>query len=80
LQHVGRRAMGWMDLSEYVLIEEAARDRLGDLRVVRRGTPPKEATMSTLAKLLYIASALRAGPRAIDRYIDYFGGRTPSPR
>lgn len=29
--------------------------------------------MSILAKILYIASALRARPRAIDRYIDYFG-------
>jgi hypothetical protein len=70
-----------MDLNEYVLIEEVARDRLGHLRGVRRATLPKEAAMSsTLAKLLYIASALRAGPRAIDRYIDYFGGRTASPR
>ena len=29
----------------------------------------------TFAEVLYIASALRARPRAIDRYIDYFGGR-----
>jgi len=36
---------------------------------------PQEASMSTFAEILYIASALRARPRAIDRYIDYFGGR-----
>jgi hypothetical protein len=35
----------------------------------------QEATMSTLAKILYIASVLRARPRGIDRYIDYFGER-----
>ena len=35
----------------------------------------QEATMSTLAKILYIASVLRARPRSIDRYIDYFGER-----
>ena len=36
--------------------------------------------MSRLAKILYIASALRALrtlPRAIDRHIDYFGDRVP---
>jgi hypothetical protein len=34
--------------------------------------------MSRLAEILYIATALRALralPRAIDRYIDYFGDR-----
>jgi hypothetical protein len=72
--------MGWMDLSEYVLIEGAARDRLRDLRGVRRGTPPTATPMSALAKLLYAASALRIRPRAIDRYIDYFGDRAPSQR
>ncbi len=61
-----------MDLSEYLLIAGAAADRLGDLRRVRRRIEPKEA--------LYIASALRARPRAIDRYIDYFGDRVPQPR
>jgi len=44
--------MGWMDLNEYVLIEE-----------------------STLATVLYMASVLRARPRSIDGYIDYFGDR-----
>ena len=36
---------------------------------------PQESSMSTLAKILYIASVLRARPRVIDRYIDYFGER-----
>ena len=35
----------------------------------------QEVSMSTLAKILYIASVLRARPRGIDRYIDYFGER-----
>jgi hypothetical protein len=34
--------------------------------------------MSRLAKILYIASALQDRPRAIDRYIDYFGDRMSS--
>jgi len=33
-----------------------------------------------LAKILYIASALRVRPRVIDRYIDYFGERTSRER
>lgn len=67
--------MGWMDLSEYRLIEEAVRDRVGDLRraAVWRGMKAEEDPTSTLATILYVASALRARPRAIDRYIDYFG-------
>jgi hypothetical protein len=36
---------------------------------------PQESSMSTLAKILYIVSVLRAQPRVIDRYIDYFGER-----
>jgi hypothetical protein len=36
--------------------------------------------MSRLAELLYIASVLRVRPRAIDRYIDYFGDRVPEQR
>src|SRR5436189_7420 len=64
--------MGWMDLSEYVLIEEAVRDRLRDLRrtIERRGLRAAEARMSTLATVLYVASVLRARPRAIDGYVD----------
>ncbi len=69
--------MGWMDLSEYVLIEGAARDRLGDLlqAVVPRRVKAAGAPTSTLATALYVTSALRAQPRAIDRHIDYFGDR-----
>jgi hypothetical protein len=36
--------------------------------------------MSTLAKILYIVSVLRAQPRVIDRYIDYFGERVSRQR
>lgn len=36
--------------------------------------------MSRLASILYIAAVLRARPRAIDRYIDYFGDRMAAPR
>jgi hypothetical protein len=31
--------------------------------------------MSRLAEILYLASVLRARPRAIDRHINYFGDR-----
>ena len=73
--------MGWMDMSEYVLIEGAARDRRGDLlqAVVPRRVKAAGATTSTLATVLYVAPALRAQPRAIDRYIDYFGDRCAVP-
>jgi hypothetical protein len=69
--------MAWMNLSEYWLIDSAVRDRLGDLRRARPEKEPEKAPMSKLAKTLYIASVLRARPRAIDRYIDYFGDRVP---
>ena len=36
--------------------------------------------MLRLAEILYIASAIRVRPRAIDRYIDYFGDRVPEQR
>ncbi|PYN76212.1 MAG: hypothetical protein DMD96_26160 [Candidatus Rokuibacteriota bacterium] len=63
-----------MDLSEYVLIEGAARDRLADL--LQAAAPRQvKAPTPTLATMLYVASALRARPRDIDRYIDYFGDR-----
>lgn len=52
----------------------------GDLGRAPLETQPREAFMSILAKILYIASALRARPRAIDRYIDYFGDRVPDRR
>jgi hypothetical protein len=69
-----------MDLSEYLLIVGATRDRLRDLQSIGPGTERPEPSMSTLARLLYIASTLRARPRAIDRYIDYFGDRLPQQR
>lgn len=69
-----------MDLSEYLLIVGATRDRLRDLQSIGPGTERPEAPMSTFARLLYIASILRARPRAIDRYIDYFGDRLPQQR
>jgi len=61
--------------SEYFPITGAAADRPGESVHERRHTRPQEAPMSTLAKILYIASVLRARPRSIDRYIDYFGER-----
>ena len=66
--------MGWMDLSEYVLIEGAARDRLLDLlqAVVPRRVKGAGAPTSTV---LHVASALQVQPRAIDRYTDYLGDR-----
>jgi hypothetical protein len=69
-----------MDLSEYVLIEKAAHDRVRDLRRARRATPSKGRAMATLARLVHVASVLRDEPRAIDSYIDYFGNRVPSRR
>jgi len=64
-------------LSEYVLMAGVATDRLSELRRERPFIQPQEASsMSRLAKILCIASVLRIRPRVIDRYIDYFGGRT----
>jgi len=66
--------MSWLDLSEYLLIEAVARDRLGDLRqAVMPQRPSAAAPLSSLKMLLCVSSALRARPRDIDRYIDYFG-------
>jgi len=64
-----------MDFSEYLLIEGVVKDSLAELHRERQEIRPREGPMSILAKLLYIASALRARPRDIDRYIDYFGDR-----
>jgi len=61
--------------AEYFLIAGVAADRPGEAVRARRSMRPQEAPMSTLAKILYIASVLRARPRSIDRYIDYFGER-----
>jgi hypothetical protein len=43
--------MGWMDLSEYLLIEQAVSDRLADLRHETRleGAVPSNATSTTSA-------------------------------
>jgi hypothetical protein len=62
---------------EYFLTAGAT-DRLAEPDRARRPRQLQEASMSRLAKILYLASALRAVralPRAIDRYIDYFGDR-----
>ncbi len=69
-----------MDLSEYVLIEKAAHDRVRDLRGARRATPSNWRAMATLAKLVHVASVLRDRPRAIDSCIAYFANRAPSRR
>jgi hypothetical protein len=61
--------------TEYFLTAGVATDRPGDAVREQRPTVPQEASMSTLAQILYIASVLRARPRVIDRYIDYFGER-----
>ncbi len=71
--------MGWLDLTEYGLIENAARGRFADLLPAARPQRRKRAARpSSLAAVLYVASALRAKPRGIDYYIDYFGDRVPT--
>jgi hypothetical protein len=55
-------------MNAYVL-KDAVQDRL------RRVAAQNHAARTKLAKMLYVASALRVRPRAIDRYIDYFGDR-----
>jgi len=73
--------MGWLDLSEYLLIESAAQDRVSDLlRAAGSDRPRAAAPFWSLSTLLYVSSALRAKPREIDRYIDYFGDRMPHQR
>lgn len=73
--------MSWMNLSDYLLIETAARERLSELR---RGAEPERrdavAPPSSLRAMLYMSSALRVKPREIDRYIDYFGDSVLRPR
>jgi hypothetical protein len=69
--------MGWMDLSDYALIEGAVVDRLDDLRRARGAARDGDDPISAVARALYVAAALRARPRAIDRYIDYFGDCVP---
>jgi hypothetical protein len=67
--------MSWLDSSAYLLIEGAARDRLADLRptATEPKRPKRAGTRSSLATILYVASALRSQTRGIDRYINYFG-------
>ena len=74
--------MGWLDLSEYLLIESAAQDHVGDLLLRAAGSDRTRAAAPfwSLATMLYVSSALRAKPREIDRYIDYFGDRMPHQR
>lgn len=73
--------MGWLDFSEYLLIEGAARDRLGEFRRAAMPQRPRAtAPPSSLRAMLYLSSALRAKPRDIDRYIDYFGDPMPRQR
>jgi hypothetical protein len=69
--------MGWMNLNDYALIEGAVVDRLDELRRARRAAGDGDDPASAVARALYVAAALRARPRAIDRYIDYFGDCVP---
>ncbi len=73
--------MSWMDLSEYLLIEDAARDRLGELqRAAAAERSAATAPVASLKAILSASAALRARPRDIDRYIDYFGDSVLRPR
>jgi hypothetical protein len=68
--------MGWLDLNEYRQLDDAARARVADLLSSARPRRPRKAAAarrSSLATLLYVTSRLRAKPRMIDGYIDYFG-------
>jgi hypothetical protein len=68
--------MGWLDLTEYKHIDDAAQDRVADLLSAAKPRRPRKAAAarrSSLATKLYAASKLRARPRMIDGYIDYFG-------
>lgn len=82
--HALRRVntMSWLDMSEYLLIETAARDRVGELH--REALPERRPRVVTrpsrLRTMLYVSSARRAKPRDIDRYIDYFGDSVLRPR
>jgi hypothetical protein len=64
-------------LSDYVLIEGAVADRLDELHRARRTRDADGDPLSAVARALYVAAARRARPRAIDRYIDYFGDCVP---
>jgi hypothetical protein len=73
--------MSWLDMSEYLLIEAAARDRLDGLRRAAMSlNPSATAPPSSLRAMLYVSAVLRAKPRDIDRCIDYFGDSVLRPR
>ncbi len=75
------KTMSWMDMSEYLSIEAAARDRLDALRRAAMSRHPSAAAPpSSLRAMLFVSAALRAKPRDIDRYIDYFGDTVLRPR
>jgi hypothetical protein len=75
------KTMSWLDMSEYLLIETAARDRLDGLhRAAMWRHPSAAAPPSSLRAMLYVSAALRAKPRDIDRCIDYFGDSVLRPR
>jgi hypothetical protein len=82
--HALRRVniMSWLDMSEYLLIETAARDRVSELHrdALPERRPKVVTTPSRLRTMLYVSSARRAKPRDIDRYIDYFGDSVLRPR
>jgi hypothetical protein len=75
------KTMSWLDMSEYLLIETAARDRLDGLhRAAMSRHPSAAAPPSSLRAMLYVSAALRAKPRDIDRCLDYFGDSVLRPR
>ena len=66
--------MRWLDPRTYRLVKGAAQSRLSNGHRATRSQRPKiGAARSSLAAILYVASALRIRPRGIDSYIDYFG-------
>jgi hypothetical protein len=70
--------MSWMDLSEYLLMEDGVRDRLADLRRSRElRSPARQARQRgrISAALTMVVPRLfkNDSKRRIDRVIDYFG-------
>ena len=62
-------------MNAYARIEDSIRGRLKQVASHQRAA----AFRTKLARTLYVASVLRIRPRAIDRYIDYFGDRVLQP-
>jgi len=60
-----------LSMNAYARIEDSIRGRLRQLASRRHAA----AVRRKLARTFYVASVLRIRPRAIDRYIDYFGDR-----